>query len=342
MKILLIRFSSIGDIVLTSPVIRCLKNKFPHAELHFVTKPQFKLLVEHHPAIHTVHTLDGDIQQLVLKLLPEKFDLVIDLHKNFRSHYISALLRQAFNSRVQIIRFSKLNIRKWLLTNFKINLLPDKSIVDRYFDGLKKIGVTNDGKGLDFFIPEHQEVTKDDIPMSHMLGYIAFSIGGQHETKKMPVDKWIEICKQIDFPIMLLGGKEDAEKAALMCAHDPVKIYNACGKFSLLESAHLIKKARVVVTHDTGLMHIAAAFKKPIISIWGNTTPAFGMFPYYGSNNVHTHIAPQLTIVEKKLSCRPCSKIGYATCPKKHFNCMNQLSTPDLVQQIQRVIQENK
>ena len=160
--------------------------------------------------------------------------------------------------------------------------------------------------------------------------------------KKMPVDKWIEICKQIDFPIMLLGGKEDAENAASMCQHDPVKIYNACGKFSLLESAHLIKKARVVVTHDTGLMHIAAAFKKPIISIWGNTVPAFGMFPYYGSNNVHTHIAPQLTIIEKKISCRPCSKIGYKSCPKKHFNCMNQLSNDNLVKQIQRVIQENK
>lgn len=343
MKILIIRFSSIGDIVLTSPIIRCVKNQFPHAEIHYVTKIQFQDLVLHNPYINKVYTLEGDIQPLVLKLLQEKYDLVIDLHKNLRTNYIKSLLKQAFNSQVKTISFNKLNIKKWMYTKLHLNLLPDKSIVERYFEALKPIGVKNDGQGLDFFIPSAQEVSKDDIPMSHMLGFVACAIGGQHETKKMPLQKWKSLCTSLQFPIILMGGKEDYAIAEEIKSIDPVKIYNACGKFSILESGHLIQKSRFVITHDTGLMHIAAAFKKPIISIWGNTVPALGMFPYYGFNNIKSTLAPQLHMIENnKLSCRPCSKIGYKACPKKHFKCMNDLDDTLILATANKIIADLK
>lgn len=326
MKILIIRFSSIGDIVLTTPVVRCIKNQVPNAQVHYLTKRSFQSIIESNPFIDQCFYLEGDIMPVIIELLKEKYDVVIDLHKNLRTRYVRAMLRQAFNSNIQSYSFSKLNVKKWLLTTFKINLLPDRSIVDRYFDAVKKIGVKNDGQGLNYFIPEADELKKDDLPTSHSLGFAACAIGGQHATKKMPVHKWIELCKSISIPVVLLGGKEDAEVAEEIRKTDGIKIYNACGKFNLNESAHIIQKSRFVITHDTGMMHVAAAFKKPVISIWGNTVPEFGMYPYYGYNNLKSNIAPSSYIVENNtVSCRPCSKIGYSSCPKKHFNCMNKI-----------------
>lgn len=343
MKILIIRFSSIGDIVLTTPIIRCVKTQFPNAEIHFLTKEKYAGIVESNPYISTVFTIKDDIQPIMLALVKQNYLYVIDLHRNLRSMYVKAILRQTFNSQVQTFTYSKLNFKKWLFTTFKINMLPDKSIVERYFEAIKKIGVKNDGQGLDYFIPTSDEVSKEDLPFSHVLGFIACSIGGAHFTKKMPVEKWKELCGKIDFPIVLLGGKEDAENAELIRQIDDVKIYNACGKFTLNESAHIIKKSRFVITHDTGLMHIAAAFKKNIVSIWGNTVPEFGMFPYYGYNNLKTNIAPKLFIAEKNdVSCRPCSKIGYEKCPKKHFNCMQTIEIDKLHQTVSKIIQSLK
>jgi ADP-heptose:LPS heptosyltransferase len=332
MKILVIRFSSIGDIVLTTPILRCIKTQMPHAQIHYLTKTKFQTVLIGNPYIDQLHLLEGDIQPVVLNLLKEKFDVVIDLHNNLRTRYVKALLRQAFDSRVETYTVNKLNFKKWSLTTFKINLLPDKSIVERYFDTVKKLGIKNDGQGLDYVVPTEEEIKKDDLPMSHSLGFVACSIGGQHATKKMPLQQWQKLCESLAFPIVLLGGPEDAEFATELCNIDPIKIYNACGKFSLNESADIIKRARFVISHDTGLMHIAAAFKKPIISIWGNTVPELGMFPYYGYNNLSSNIAPNSYIIEnKQIKCRPCSKIGYNACPKKHFNCMNQIDIQQIV-----------
>ncbi len=119
----------------------------------------------------------------------------------------------------------------------------------------------------------------------------------------------------------------------MIAEHNRVKIYNSCGKFSLNESAELVKHAKVVVSNDTGLMHIAAAFQKPVISLWGNTSPSMGMFPYYGYNNLNERVAPSSILMENvKLNCHPCSKIGYSKCPKGHFKCMKELNMNDLAE----------
>lgn len=313
MKFLIIRFSSIGDIVLTTPVIRCLKKQFPDSEIHFITKPAFKTILENNPYINKLYLLE-EWKSTIKKLEAEKYDFIIDLHHNIKT----LRLKTALN-KTPSFSFPKLNIEKWLLTFFKINLLPPKHIVDRYIETLNFFGVKNDGKGLDYFIADKDVVSYTELPASHLHGFIAIVIGAAHYTKRLPVEKLKGLCRLINHPIILLGGKEDAATGNEIAQTDAIKIYNACGKFSLNESADLIKKSRLVISHDTGLMHIAAALKKRILSIWGNTVPQFGMYPYYGNDNIEN-----FKFEVEHLPCRPCSKIGYKKCPHGHFKCMRQ------------------
>ena len=312
MKFLVIRFRSIGDIVLTTPVVRCLKQQMPDAEIHYLTKFSFHKVIASNPYIDKFFYLQDDWDLIVHELKEENYDYIIDLHHNLRTLKLKKELK------VKSFAFNKLNIEKWLLTNLKINRLPDVHIVDRYMDTLKTFGIKNDGKGLDYFIPKDEEIKQQDLPHSHSVGYIGLVIGAAHATKKLPVHQLKELCLSLDHPIVLLGGPEDKIIADEVASVDNIKIYNACGKFSINESADLVLKAKLIITHDTGLMHIAAAFKKPVISIWGNTVPDFGMEAYYGSNNQIPNSKFQIT----NLRCRPCSKIGYERCPKKHFKCM--------------------
>ncbi len=331
MKVLVIRFSSIGDIVLTTPVVRCLKKQLPGVELHYLTKSSFKTIVENNPYIDKGHYLEEDINTTIEELKAEQFDFVVDLHHNLRT----ARVKQALE--VKAASFPKMNVEKWVLVNLKMNMMPNESIVERYFETVKPLGVQNDGQGLDYFIPEDDQVTDKDIPVSHWAGYVACVIGGSYNTKKFPVAKWQEFCEKVPFPVILLGDMGDREQGALIAEQDKVKIYNACGKFNLNESADLVKKSRIVVSNDTGLMHVAAAFKKPLVSLWGNTSPELGMFPYYGSNDLKERIAPQSFILENKhLYCHPCSKLGYKKCPKRHFKCMNDLNVDNIVDIIKK------
>lgn len=327
MKILVLRFSSIGDIVLTTPIVRALKSQLDQAEVHYATKAQYRSLVESNPYIDKVHVLEKDLTPLIAELKKEKFDWIIDLHHNLRTQIIK------FRLGVPAKSFNKLNIAKWLMVNFKINRLPNLHIVDRYWQTVAHFNVRPDALGLDFFIDQKDEVPIDWLPETHRKEYVAYAIGAQHNTKKLPLKRMIELCDKINRPIILLGGKEDFENGeairqffdrsdsgdyeeGLKELNKKTIVYNACGKFTLGQSASLVKGARYVFSHDTGLMHIAAAFKKEIFSIWGNTIPAFGMYPY----------RTRFTVLENnKVNCRPCSKIGHHQCPKGHFKCMNDI-----------------
>jgi len=316
MKVLVIRFSSIGDIVLTTPVVRCLKQQVPGAEIHYLTKGAFREIVSHNPHIDRCHYLEEGWDAL----RAEHFDLIVDLHHNLRTLRVKRALRVPARS------FHKLNARKWIYTALKINLLPPVHIVDRYLATVRSLGVRNDGKGLDYFIPEKDRVGDKDIPFSHHAGYIGIVIGAALNTKKLPVSKLRLLCERIEHPIILLGGREDRDAGDRIAAVDPVKIYNSCGKFGLNESADLVRRAKYIVSHDTGLMHIASAFRKPILSVWGNTVPAFGMGPYYGDSP-----APHRAFEVRPLWCRPCSKIGYDKCPLGHFKCMERQDVEAMV-----------
>ena len=316
MKILIIRFSSIGDIVLTTPVIRCLKEQ-TNAEIHYLTKSAFLPVLQHNPYIDKIHTLSSMFNQTLDELKKEKFDLIIDLHHNLRT----ARFKKALG--IKSYSFNKLNIQKWLLVKLKINRIPKEHIVERYLDTCKSLGVKNDDKGLDYFIDQSEEVDLQTLPAKYHHGYIALVIGAQHATKRLPLTKLERFCKNSTAPIIVLGGKDDAANAWHLERIAPERIYNACGKYSLNQSASLVKQASIVVSHDTGLMHIAAAFKKEILAVWGNTVPEFGMYPY---QTKHTNFEVP------NLSCRPCSKIGHVVCPKKHFHCMEKQDISLLVQ----------
>ena len=314
MKFLIIRFSSIGDIVLTTPVIRCLKQQVPNAEVHFLTKKNYSGIVETNPYVDKVIRLNDSWELMIHQLQIETYDYIIDLHHNLRTLKVKRALKG-----VKSFSFNKLNIQKWLLTAFKINVLPKEHIVDRYLATLKSFGVVNDGKGLDYFIPEKDKIVLKDIPVSHHFGFIAIVIGAALNTKKLPLHKLKELCSNIQHPIILLGGEEDKANGNLIAAVDDIKIYNACGKFNLNESADLIRLSKLIITHDTGLMHIAAALQKKIISVWGNTIPEFGMHAYYGKFEIR-----DLKFEIPNLWCRPCSKIGFNKCPLGHFKCMEK------------------
>ena len=320
-KILIIRLSSIGDIVLTSLVARCLKNQVKNAEIHFVTKKQFAFILNSNPNIDKVHTLDDNFGELIHELNSEKFDYIIDLHNNFRS----ARLKR--NLKAKAFSVNKLNLQKMLLISFKINRLPQKHVVDRYLETTSLLKIENDGKGLDYFIPEKEEFKTSDLPLPFQKGYVAFVIAGTYKTKKLPVDKINEICHKINFPVILLGGKTEYDEGEKVLSQSKGNVLNYAGKISLNRSASLVRDAKVVLTNDTGLMHIAAAFQKKILSFWGNTVADFGMVPY------QPHPVSRRIEVEK-LKCRPCSKLGFQKCPKKHFKCMNDINVDEAVRWI--------
>ena len=318
MKILIIRFSSIGDIVLTSPIIRCVKNQLANSEVHYLTKNSFKEILSSNPFVSKIYTIEKEVSEVINQLKEEKYDLIIDLHDNIRSHQVSSALK------TKTVRYNKQRFKRFLLTAFKINLL-NNHVVDRYFTAVKKLNVINDGKGLDYFIPEKDEIPPANLPFTHLAGFCVIVVGAKHFTKTIPLDKLKELCEKITIPIMLIGGLEDAYTGTQLEAIDNFKIYNACGKFNINQSASIIKKAKFVITGDTGMMHIAAALNKRIISIFGGTEKRLGFTPY------NTNTSQNVMIENTNLSCRPCHKHGLPACPKNHFKCMNELDMQKVI-----------
>ncbi|MFW5707687.1 MAG: glycosyltransferase family 9 protein [Bacteroidota bacterium] len=321
-KVLVIRFSSIGDIVLCSPVLRCIKKvEGQNIITHLLTKKTFASFTSNYPYVDRVITLDQSLEEVIQVLKAENYDFVLDLHNNIRSWRVKLALGKPSKA------FNKINIEKWLLTQFKIDRLPRVHIVDRLMEAAKPLGVVNDGLGLDFVIPEKDKVNKDDLPAAFRKGYVGFVIGGTYFTKRLPPEKIVQICQGLHKPVILLGGPEDRKTGEHIAKQLEGSVLNTCGDYSLNASASLVEQAEVIISHDTGLMHIAAALNKPLASVWGNTVPELGMYPYFP----HKATAPPHLIFEVKgLPCRPCSKLGYDSCPKKHFKCMKDIDVESL------------
>lgn len=311
MKILVVRFSSIGDIVLTTPIVRCIKKQLPGAEIHFLTKVSFQSILSENPYIDRIVTIQKSIHEVLEQLKLEKYDYLVDLHNNVRTRSLKLKLR------VPNATFPKLHIEKWLLVNFKKQMKNQVHIVDRYFHAVAKLNVQNDHQSCDFFIAPSEKMDVKSVGLEPKR-YITFAIGAQFFTKRMPVSKMVEIVKQLKQPVVLLGGQMDFEAGESLCnALKDQSIFNFCGNYSLQQSASFVEQSAVLLTHDTGLMHIASAFEVPTVSVWGNTIPALGMYPYFPQS------PEKFSIHERKeVGCRPCSKIGFQQCPKKHFNCM--------------------
>jgi ADP-heptose:LPS heptosyltransferase len=315
MRLLFIRFSSIGDIVFTTPAIRAAKQQLPGVEIHFLTKPSMKVVTEANPYIDHFHYLEKDLSATITALKSIDFDYVIDLHKNFRTLKIKRALG------VPALTYKKLTWQKFLLTNLHWNFMPNRHITDRCLDTLAPLGVVNDGKGLDYFVPTNTQLSASALPASHREGYIALVIGASFASKKLPIQQLQALCAQLNYPVVLVGGKEDAAEGEEVAAFDKEKIFNACGKFSLHESALIVEQSKTVISHDTGFLYIACAYHKKTVAIWGATSPALQVEPYYPSNSEEEMY---YNAIVPNLPCQPCSNYGTKKCPQGHFACMRQ------------------
>lgn len=317
MKILVIRFSAIGDILLTFPVVEGLQHKYPSSEIHFLTKPSNKPVLDLLSSKVQPRFLQESLVQTAKELRGERYDLVIDLHNNLRTFLLQVLLMKG-----SWYRFRKLNFKKWLFTAFKWNILPEVHVVDRY---AQAASVNPASVNL--------AVSNTNVVESLPSHYVAWVLGATFSTKQFPLSKLIETIECLDMPIVLLGGEKENPLASSLQAHFP-SLISYVGKTSLSEAAFVLSKAKVVVTNDTGLMHLAAFYAKPIVCLWGNTVPAFGMYPYQPVPVFHAQVSD--------LSCRPCSKIGHNSCPKGHFDCMLKQHSVEISEQITALFyQEN-
>ncbi len=270
MKYLIIRFSPIGDIVLASPVIRSLRKAFPTAEIHFVTDNSCRGAVEFNPSIDKLHVLAYSHELLLEELKIEDYDLLIDLQGNSKSTVLCSALDK------KTVSVNHQNFLEKLLTTIGIRSIVKRKLPDHYFHATRSLGLVNDGKGLDYFIPTREETTKKDIPASHHAGYIACAIDGA----ALQWQYWKELCAQLDHPIILIGNKTAAAAGKEIATTDQVKIYNACGKFSLNEMADLIRKSKMLVGPDGDMIPVATAFNIPVICLREKNTRSSN--PYYG------------------------------------------------------------
>lgn len=316
-KILVIRFSSMGDIIYTTPVVRCLKEQLPDAEIHFLTKEGFKYIYQNNPYLTKLHTLKPRLKDTIKDIKAEQFDLIIDLHNNLRTSIIK------FSTQIPASTYKKNRVSKWLALKFKWKrFISPEHLVDRYMDTVKFLGVKNDNKPIDYYIAKTYKLA-DFLPESHRPKFVAFVIGATHFTKRLPNHKIIDICKGLDLPIVLLGGKDVEENAQQIKAVLGDQVYSTCGQTNLDQSVYLVSQAHKVIGFDTGLTHISEAFNRPLASIWGGTTPELlGVQPYQISDSL---------IAGVDLSCRPCSKFGLEKCPLGHFKCMENISTTEIV-----------
>jgi ADP-heptose:LPS heptosyltransferase len=327
-KLLVIRFSSIGDLVLTTPVLRAIKQQLEgEIELHVLTKKQYAMVLDGNPHVDRIHCIEKNVQEVLTDLIDEHFDYVIDLHGNLRSSQVKRKLN------CPNFTFKKYNIEKWLWVNFGINRMPQKHIVERYLDTLESFDVKPDNQGLEYYIPENAKIPKSDLPAIMQTPFIAFAIGAAHAGKHMSEKKLLEVCKSIKQPLVLLGGPDDKLLGDRITEACGTHVYNACGKWSIHQSADAMRRAEIVIAGDTGMMHIAAALTKKIISLWGCTVPGLGMSAY------KPH--PSSIILEPKkrnrlrIHSRPCSKLGNRCKYGMNNRCIDQIEIVEITRAIE-------
>ena len=319
-KILIIRLSSLGDILLATPMIRSIQRQFPEKKIHFLLRSEFEsVLVNNHflEKIFLFTRNDEENKKLIKELKREKYDLVVDLQHNLRSAVICNKLR------VKTVKFNKRDKAKLLLVKFKINLLKNAPRMPvRYAELFDDLQLDDEGLGL---ITLNAPSTLFDLNKK----YIGFAPGSRHFTKMWPKEYYIELGRMLNndgYTIALFGGKDDR----LVCAEIAAKIdsIDLSNKNDLLQTAVDMKKCSGIVCNDSGMMHTACAADVKVLAIFGSTVKEFGFTPYFGKES--ELLTKYLVMENKSLSCRPCTHIGRDKCPKTHFKCMLEI-TPQLV-----------
>jgi lipopolysaccharide heptosyltransferase II len=330
-KALIIRFSSVGDILLSSLLVRTFRKRFPSCRMDFVVKEDYADLVRHNPNITNILTFPkngtfDDLKQLRASLRSTEYDLVVDIHDNLRSRYLSIGARH-------VVRIDKRKLARFLLVRFKINAYDafggTPSVALRYLEPVRDFGVEDDGNGLECFVAEKEKETAEGLLTRAGFGtqekFIGICPSAKHLNKMWPAERFAAVAAELwnryRDPIVLFGSASEVERCIeiegrIRNATRECKILNLAGKVNLLETAAFMDHCSIVISNDSGLMHLAAARKRKVVAVFGPTVQELGFFPF-GTKSV---------VVENEgLKCRPCTHIGLPTCPKGHFRCMNDI-----------------
>lgn len=316
LRIGLIRISSLGDIILITPIIRCLYLQLEKPELVLITHPDMLPLFEHNPYLHSLIGYDrNDSGKSAAEFLGTMPDLIIDLQKNLRSRALT------LGAGVPILSLNKENIKKWMLVNAPGFKNKCSHVVTRMFNALRALNIRDDGAGVELHLPlgKEPEENKEGVIVG---AYVAIGIGSAHETKALSFEFLDRFLAIQTLPCVLLGGPNDQKKGEELETKYPNIVKSMCGQTTLLQTAFMVQNAVHVVSGDSFIMHLAACFSKPMDIVWANTVPEFGMEPYFGTQRPFKAKYHQVN----GLNCRPCSKTGFGSCPKGHHKCMTQIA----------------
>ena len=337
-KILIIRLSSIGDILLTTPVIRLLKQEYPKSKVDFVIKKEFVELLKYHPNISQLYIFDKakkseTLKNIKQKIKKENYDLIIDLHKNMRSYYLTIGSRAK-----QIIRYKKGVIRRFFLVKLKLNfyrnIIP---IYLRYLHCLAPYQIFYDNQGLEIFFNKEIKQKVFQKYSRFLAGRRSLTIGiapgARHATKQWTVEGFSTVINYLidekQSKVIIMGGPADRDVSQSLNMQNNQSVLETTGRSTILETAVLINCCDLLITNDSGLMHLASALKKKVVAIFGSTTEALGFFPYPTE-----HIVVQ----NSSLKCRPCSHIGRKRCPEGHFKCMKEITPKQVISAVEELL----
>lgn len=327
MKILVIRFSSLGDILMTTAMVRTLKKRFPQSEIHFAVREDFKDLVQWNPhlkKVWTIHRSEGipGLLRLRKSWNEENFDLIYDAHRSLRTRLLMPFLKAKEKA-----YFMKHYFTRSLALTFKLPLLPKKRFLVQFMEPLYRCGVKDDNLGPELCLPDSaRESAQQKFPLKTLTDKkrIGLIPSAQWPGKRWPLDYFrtlIEILVQkTPHEFVIFGGKEDVFCEDLARGFSTERVINTQGKLSIAESSALVEKCDLVVANDTGLMHVADSLGIPSVLILGPTSGDLGCLPFH----------PLSQIVEKQMWCRPCSKNGEAPCIRGKRHCLLELS-PQMV-----------
>lgn len=343
-KTVVFRLSSIGDIILSSALLRVMRQAAgKDARIDFVVRKEYAELVRHSHHLSIVHEYDVEtgfegLKKLAKELYDEHYDLAVDIHDSIRTKFLRTTCRPK-----ETVVVDKRKFERWLLVNMKRNAYDDAlSVADRYIETVEEYVVKNDGKGLEIFIPDSTlfEISGKmaRLKLNEFEKVIGICPGSKHFTKRWQKEKFAEVAvrtaKEFHAKIFLFGGPDEKDDCTFVADEvkrrvSPDAVSNFTGEFSLLESAAALEFCDVVVTNDSGLMHLAAAKQKKIVAVFGSTVKEFGFFPY----------GTEAIVVEKNdLDCRPCTHIGRKSCPKEHFKCLLDISVDEVFAGIKNFI----
>jgi heptosyltransferase-2 len=320
--ILAIRFSAIGDILLTTPLFRAIRLRHPGARIAVLTKRQYAPLLSDNPNVNEVFSIaDGDsIRHVAEQIRSVNYSHILDLHGNLRTLALRMLAPGPWTS------YSKRTIARAALIVTKRNFYgTSEPVAERYFEAAASLDVWPDDGPPEFFlahgVEEEVEARLQKLGLGDAPAMVAIAPGAAHATKRWPALSWIALAKELrstGAEVVVVGGPADAKLAQWIATDVGPGVASVAGLLSLQETGAVIKRSAALISGDTGVMHMATGLGTPLVALFGPTVRQFGFFPYKSK---------RAEVVELSLGCRPCSAHGTAQCPLGHHRCMKEIST---------------